>query len=192
MRRLTKFIESKNSGKIILGLFILTNIIYIFMLIVTIPGTMEFSNGMKLLDMMPTGYDWNYVNELFNTLGENGRKTYLTNQIPVDMFYPFFFGLTYCLIFAYFLKKLEKLRTSFIYLCLLPIIGGISDYLENFGIIRMLNNYPDLPESTVNATNTFSILKSTSTSLFFVALLVILIMLGIKFVKLNKTSANNV
>ena len=63
---------------------------------------------MKLLDMMPTGYDWNYVNELFNTLGENGRKIYLTKQIPMDMFYPLLFGLSYCLIFAYFLKKLEK------------------------------------------------------------------------------------
>ncbi len=27
------------------------------MLTVTIPKTMGFSNGMKLLDMMPTGYD---------------------------------------------------------------------------------------------------------------------------------------
>jgi hypothetical protein len=192
MRRLIKFIESKNSGKIILGLFILTNIIYIYMLMVTIPKTMEFSNGMKLLDMMPVGYDWNYVNELFNTLGENGRKTYLTNQIPVDMLYPFLFGLSYCLIFAYFLKKLDKLSTSFIYLCLLPIIGGIADYLENFGIIKMLYNYPDLTETTVNTTNAFSVLKSTSTSIFFIALIVILIILGIKFVKRNKTSANTV
>jgi len=192
MRRLTKFIESKNSGKIILGLFILTNIIYVYMLMVTIPKTMEFSKGMKLLDMMPTGYDWNYVNELFNTLGENGRKYYLTNQIPVDMFYPILFGLSYSLIFAYFLKKIEKLSTSFIYLCLLPIIGGIADYLENFGIIKMLNNYPDLTETTVNMTNTFSVLKSTSTSIFFIALIGIIILLGIKFVKRNKTSANSV
>ena len=157
---------------------------------VTIPKTMEFSNGMKLLDMMPIGYDWNYVNELFNTLGENGRKTYLTNQIPVDMFYPLLFGLSYCLIFAYFLKKLEKLSTSFIYLCLLPIIGGIADYLENFGIIKMLNNYPDLTKTTVNTTNIFSVLKSTSTSIFFIALIVILIILGIKFIKRKKSSAN--
>jgi len=190
MRRLIKFIESKNAGKIILGLFILTNIIYIYMLMVTIPKTMAFSNGMKLLDMMPTGYDWNYVNKLFSTLGENGRNTYLTNQIPVDMFYPFLFGLSYCLIFAFFLKKLGKLNTSFIYLCLLPIIGGIADYLENFGIIKMLNNFPDLTEATVNTTNTFSVLKSTSTSIFFIALLVILMILGITFVKRNKTSAN--
>ncbi len=189
MSRLIKFIESKNSGKIILGLFILTNIIYIYMLMVTIPKTMEFSNGMKLLDMMPTGYDWNYVNELFNTLGENGRKTYLTNQIPVDMLYPLLFGLSYCLIFAYFLKKLDKLSSSFIYLCLLPIIAGVADYLENFGIIKMLNNYPDLTETTVNTTNIFSVLKSISTSIFFIALIIILIILGIKLVKRNKTHA---
>ena len=56
------------------------------------------------------------------------------------MYYLLFFCLTYCLIFAYFLKKLEKLSTSFIYLCLLPIFFGIADYLENFGIIKMLNN----------------------------------------------------
>ena len=73
MKRIANFMESKNSGKIILGFFIVTNIIYSYMLMVTIPKTMEFSRGMKLLDMMPTGYDWNYVNELFNTLGENGR-----------------------------------------------------------------------------------------------------------------------
>jgi len=191
MKRLIKFIESKNSGKIILGLFIFTNIVYMYMLIVTIPKTMDFSNGMKLLDMMPTGYDLNYVNKLFISLGENGRETYLTDQIPVDMFYPFLFGISYCLILVYLLKKLDKHNTSLIYLYLLPIIAGIADYLENFGIMKMLNNYPDLTETTVNTTNIFSILKSTSTSIFFIALIVILIILGIKVVK-RKTSANNI
>jgi len=42
----------------------------------------------------------------------------------------------------------------------------------------------------VNATNTFTVLKSISTSVFFIALIVILIILGIKFVKRNKTIAN--
>jgi len=181
--RLKNIIESKHSGKIILGLFILTNIIYSYMLMVTIPKTMKFSNGMKLLDMMPTGYDWNYVNELFNSLGENGRKTYLRSQIPVDMFYPLLFAISYCFIFAYFLNKLKRLNTSFIYLCLLPLIAGIADYFENFGIIIMLNNYPDLTETMVSITNTFSVLKSTSTTIFFIALVVILILIGIKLIK---------
>ena len=192
MNRFIKILEKNISGKKVLGLFILTNVVYLYMLIVTIPKTMGFSNGMKLLDMLPTGYNQNYVNELLRTLGENGREIYLTNQIPVDMIYPLLFGLTYTLLLAYFLKKLNKLKSPYTYLCLLPIFAGIADYLENIGIITMLNSYPDLTETSVNATNTFSVIKSTSTSIFFIALIVILIILGIKFVRRNKTSANNV
>jgi hypothetical protein len=73
MNRFVKFLEKNTSGKKILSLFILTNVVYLFMLFVTIPKTMGFSNGMKLLDMLPTGYNRDYVNELFRTLGENGR-----------------------------------------------------------------------------------------------------------------------
>ena len=192
MNRIAKTLEKNISGKKVLSLFILTNVVYLFMLLVTIPKTMRSSSGMKLLDMLPTGYNLEYVNALFKALGENGREIYLTNQIPVDMIYPLLFGLTYSLLIAYFLKKLIKLRSPFIYLCLLPIIAGIADYLENIGIITMLNNYPDMTENIVKTTNTFSVIKSTSTSIFFIALIVILIILGIKFLKRNKTSANNV
>src|SRR5210317_925807 len=121
MKPLTTFIQSNISGKKILSLFIITNVVYVFMLTITIPKTMRFSNGMKLLDMMPTGYDLNYVSELFSSLGVNGRATYLTNQIPVDMVYPILFAFTYCFLLAYFLNKLNKLHTPFSYLCLLPI-----------------------------------------------------------------------
>ncbi|MFD1616242.1 hypothetical protein [Gelatiniphilus marinus] len=192
MKRLTKFIEKNSSGKKVLGLFILTNAVYTFMLTVTIPKTMEFSNGMKLLDMMPTGYDLDYVSELFSFLGENGRLTYLTNQIPVDMIYPLLFGLSYCLLLGYLLKKMNKLNSQYIYLCLIPIIAGIADYLENIGIIAMLKNYPELTAVAVKTTSFFSLIKSISTSVFFIVLIVMLIILGIKFMKRNKTSANNV
>lgn len=191
MTQFTKTLKSNTSGKKIVVLFILTNVVYGFMLMVTIPKTMEFSNGMKLLDMLPTGYNHNYVNELFKTLGENGRETYLTNQIPVDMIYPFLFGLTYCLLLAYLLKKINKLKSPFTYLCLLPIIAGIADYLENIGIITMLNSYPDLTPIATKTTNIFTILKSSSTTVFFLVLIIMLISLGFKAIVRKKTSANN-
>jgi hypothetical protein len=191
MKRLIKFIEKNISGKKVLGLFILTNLVYAFMLIVTIPNTMEFANGMKLLDMMPTGYDLNYVYELFTSLGEIGRETYLTNQLPVDMIYPLLFGLSYCLLLGYFLKKLNKLNSNYIYLCVIPVIAGISDYLENIGIITMLKSYPDLTEISVETTSIFSLIKSISTSIFFIVLIVVLITFGIKVLN-RKKSANTV
>lgn len=43
---------------------------------------------MRLLDMMPTRYDLEYVNTLFETLSQEGRETYLYQQIPFDMLYP--------------------------------------------------------------------------------------------------------
>ena len=183
MAILNKTIERNISGKNVLGLFILTNLVYAFMLIVTIPNTMVFSNGMKLLDMMPTGYDFNYVNELFNALGEIGREAYLYKQIPVDMIYPPLFGITYCLLLAYFLKKIDRLNTKFFYLCLIPIIAALADYFENFGIIIMLKIYPELTETLVGITNIFSLIKSISTSAFFMILISVLVLLGIKYTK---------
>ena len=69
---------------------------------------MAFSGELKLLDMMPIGYNSEYINSLFETLGENGRRVYLYSQLPVDMIYPFLFGISYCLLIGYLLKKLNK------------------------------------------------------------------------------------
>jgi hypothetical protein len=190
MKQFSKLVNANISGKTILGLFTVTNAVFVFMLTVTIPNTMNFANGIKLLDMMPMGYDLSYVSTLFNALGETGRETYLTNQIPVDMLYPLLFGLTYSLFLAYLLKKLDKHKTSYIFLCLLPIIAGITDYLENIGIILLIQSYPSLSETLVKTTNIFSITKSTSTSIFFIILIVILLMLGVKSLKKIKTNTD--
>lgn len=186
MKRIRKIIAKNSTGKKVLFLFVLTNLVYAIMLIITIPKTMTFSNEMKLLDMMPTGYDSEYINSLFEALGEDGRHAYLYGQLPVDMIYPFLFGITYCLIIGYFLKKINKLSSVFFYLCFLPLIAGIADYLENFGIITMLNNYPNLSQTSMNATNYFSIVKSMTSTVFFVSLIITLLILGIKTIKERK------
>ena len=186
MKRIRKIIDKNSTGKKVLFLFVLTNLVYAIMLIITIPKTMTYSNGMKLLDMMPTGYDSVYINLLFEALGENGRQAYLHSQLPVDMIYPFLFGISYCLMIGYFLKKINKLSSAFFYLCFLPVIAGIADYLENFGIITMLNSYPELSQITMSATNIFSVTKSMTTTAYSMALIITMIALGIKTLKGRK------
>ena len=192
MKRIKAIVNKNLSGKKVLFLFVLTNLIYAIMLIVTIPKTMAFSNGMKLLDMMPTGYNSEYINSLFETLGVNGREVYLYNQIPIDMIYPFLFGISYCLLIAYFLKKTNKLNSTFFYLCFLPIIAGTADYLENFGIINMLISYPNLSQISMDTTNVFSVVKSMTTTIYFIALIIILLLFGVKTTKERKRSTNSV
>ncbi len=162
-------------GKKVLFLFILTNIVYTIMLTLTIPKVMSFSGGMKLLDMMPTGYNAEYVNALLNALGENGRNAYLFTQIPADLIFPGLFGISYCLLFAYLLNKIGKLNGYFWGLCWLPVLAGLFDYFENFGIIALLNSYPDNSPFLAQVTNVFSILKSVFTTLAFTALIILLI-----------------
>ena len=141
---------------------------------------MDFANGMNLLDVMPMGYDFEYVDSLFRALGPEGRNAYLYSQIPLDMVYPFLFGISYCLVLAYFLNKLNKLKSPFVYLCLLPLIAGIADYFENFGILTLLSNYPEISNSTVTITSSFTLLKSMGTTLYFIILIGLLVLLLIK------------
>ena len=187
-KRLNNFLDKKGAGKRALILFVLTNLVYAFMLLVSIPETMKYSNGMKLLDMMPLGYDLNYVNDLFQALGATGRKTYLIKQLPADMIYPILFGLTYCLIMAYLLKKLNWLKKPIIFLCFLPVIAAIADYFENIGIAYLLISYPDISTLSVYITNIFSMCKSVSTSIYFVVLLLLLISLGYQALNRRKTN----
>ncbi len=191
MKRIKDIINRNSTGKKVLLLFILANLVYAVMLIITIPKTMMFSNGMKLLDMMPFGYSPEYINSLFETLGENGRDIYLYNQIPIDMIYPFLFGIGYCLLIAYFLKKLNKLNSVCFYLCLLPLIAGLADYMENLGLVTMLTSYPDLSQISMAATNIFTIMKSMTTTIYFIALIITSIAFGIKTLSNKNNESNN-
>jgi hypothetical protein len=167
-------------GRIIFVLFILTSVIYTIMLTVTIPKVMNFAGGMKLLDMIPTGYNAAYVETLFNALGEKGRHAYLFIQIPVDMIYPALFAVTYCLVTAYFLKILGKAESNLFYACLFPLFSGLFDYCENIGIITMLNTYPEISNITALTTNVCSVLKSSLTTISFILLIILLISMGIR------------
>lgn len=171
-------------GKKVLFLFVLTNIIYLVMILITIPKVVAFSGGMKILDMLPAGYNVEYVNSLLNTLGENGRHAYLYRQIPVDMVYPFFFGVSNCLLMAYLLNKLGKLNGRIFFFCFIPLLGGLFDYCENTGIILILKSYPNNSVLLSEVTNVFSVLKSSFTTIYFIVLIVLLIAFGVQ--KLRK------
>ncbi|MGQ8337953.1 hypothetical protein ACUNWD_15490 [Sunxiuqinia sp. A32] len=182
MKNLIGTIKRNSSGKKVLILFILTNIVYAFMLMVTIPKVMSFSNGMKLLDMMPSGYSPEFVLKLLETLGTEGRNVYLFQQIPVDMVYPGLFAISYCLVLGWLLSKMNNVKVGFYYFCLIPFIAGLFDYLENLGIILMIRNYPDISDNLISATNISTIIKSTSTTIYFLVVIICLSFITWNFV----------
>ena len=184
IRRLNFYIKElvyRNiEGKKVLFLFLLTNLVYGFMLLISIPKVLSFSGGMKIFDLMPTGYEPEYAHALLDQLGVAGRNAYLYNQIPVDLIYPFLFGITYCLLLAYLLNRLNSLKAEHFYLCLLPLGAGLFDYLENIGIINLLVSYPHLSDASIQITAFFTVFKSLLSTISFSILIVLLLMLGIK------------
>jgi len=179
-KKLKQFIASQATGKKVLLLFVITNCIYAYMLLVSIPKTMEFTPDFKLLDMMPFGYDLDGVNALFKALGTNGRAVYLYHQLPIDFIYPLSFGVGYCLVMAYFLNRINKYSSVFFILCLLPLLAGLADYCENINIIYMLNNYPSISQNSVSIGASFTLVKSMATSVYFISLIVVLAIFGFK------------
>ena len=178
-----KLILKHSTGKNVLVFFVLSTLVYIAMLAFSIPKTAQFANGMKLPDMMPEGYSSAYIMELFTALGEAGRNMYLQVQLPLDMVYPFLFALCYSLLFAYFLKKIKKEHSLLLFLCFLPVIGGVADYFENIGLFYLLKNFPNFSEQTVDIVSGFTVLKSTVTSIYFASLLFVLVVLALQKIK---------
>jgi hypothetical protein len=165
-----KYIESKATRTNIIILLAITIVVYVYMLLVSLPYVMSFAGGMRLFDLMPTGYSPEYAVNLLGTLGADGRHAYLTRQLPFDMFYPGLFAISYAMLSAFILKNIFISPNKFRYLVLLPIFAGLFDYLENIGIISMLVVYPDFSRTMALVSSVCTIMKSLLTTIFFLLL----------------------
>ena len=165
------------SGRNVLIFFIPSLAVYLLMLFYTIPGVESYASEMKILDMSPSGYSYDYAVELLSTLGDDGRKEYLSRQLPLDFIYPALFSISSFLMLAWlFLKRNDKGSRIF-YLCFVPIFAGIFDYLENIQIVLMIQDYPDITKTQVALSSAFTMGKSGLTTLFFFLLLFAIIRL---------------
>ena len=169
-------IKKNIQGWKVTGVFLLAFSVYLTMLFYSIPKVKDYAKGMEIPDLMPAGYTKEYITKLFTTLGEAGRSFYLHLQLPLDLVYPLLFGLSYCLILAYFLQKLGKLNTRLFYLTYLPLLAGAFDYLENAGLIMLLKSFPEISAGLVKATSSFSVLKSSISMVYFIILIITLLL----------------
>ena len=170
------------TGKKVLTFFVLSSVVYFAMIFFTLPKLTGFANGLQIFDMKPNGYSFTYAKELLVNLGKSGRNFYLFRQLPLDFVYPLLFMMSNILILSFFLKKIGKLESWFL-LVLFPVIAGVFDYLENFGLIYLLTSYPKISEIGVRIISTFTVIKSLFTSLYFVILLFVLAILIFKKIK---------
>jgi len=177
---LIKNLQKYVSGRLVLVLFILTMIVYMLILLYSIPAVVVQAPEMRLFDMSPTGYSPEYAESLLTAIGPGGREMYLTRQLPIDLIYPGLFAVTYTLMLIWLFGKRFDAKSKIFLLAFVPSAAGLFDYLENIGIVLMLKSFPKINPMLVHVSSIFSILKSVLTISFYVLLCYGLILLFVR------------
>ncbi len=186
MRKLLSFIQQVSTGKVVLAFFIPAMIVYFIMLLYTIPQVAAYAPGMKLFDLSPMGYTFEYAVKLLEHLGREGREHYLYQQLPLDFIYPGLFAVSCSLLLSWLFLKSQDMNSKLFYFCYIPLAAGLFDYCENIFIVRILTSYPDVSIISISLASTMTIVKSVLTTVFFVLLIIAVILYLKKKPKLKK------
>lgn len=148
--------------------------IYLTMVIWVLPEISAAANGQIPFDMRPTGYTFEEAISFLESLSDDGRILYLGVQHTLDAFFP---GLLAILLVGAFIKLVSTKWAALF--GLFAIVGSICDYLENFGVKKMLTAYSSSPvlvtPEMVSTLSNWTMLKSLATTIAYIALLILLV-----------------
>jgi hypothetical protein len=101
----------------------------------------EITGGPTILDMtFTTGPDQVYA--VLSALGDAGRAFDLTRIVPLDLVFPFTYGLFLALGISWALSRIVAEGSPWFLLNLAPVLAAAADYCENAGVITLLLTYP--------------------------------------------------
>lgn len=180
MGMMSRVIAALTKGRVVLGFFVITQVVYLVMVFTTLPHLRGLAGGINPFDMSPGGYDVDYAIHFLEAIGPGGRAFYLTRQIPLDLIYPGLFSITYAIVWRWFYAKLFTLPSMLLAGTLLPILAGLSDYAENGLIIAMITKFPELSETLVTTASILTITKSVASTIYFMLLLGLVVTIGIQ------------
>lgn len=150
MKKLTRFFFKNGKYKIALPVLALGFALQALLIIDYLPEFLHYSGNVKNPDQFFI-YNLEYIMDLYQKLGEEGRKFYV-KMLGVDFFYTTISGVGYSLLLAALVKK-EK------WYILLPLLLTLSDVFENISQIILMRNFPEISASGVAISSTFSSIK---------------------------------
>ncbi len=161
-----------HDNRVLASSFVLALLVYLVMIFGPL-AWLEAIAGVAPFDMRPGGYSLVEARALLAALGVDGRRLYLTTQIPLDMVYPGLLGLSLFI-------ALTRLATGFrgrlgAVLRLLrwtAVLAAVADYAENLMITVMLISASPPDGGTVALASAASTAKAGLTTLAATAVLV--------------------
>jgi hypothetical protein len=119
----------------------------------------ERAGGAGPIDLEIPTYTVDRAYELLNTYGAAGRQFYKTIELTIDLIYPLLYGFAFALALAFLWSRVAPGKRWAYYLPMLPLIGMGFDFLENIGIVTLLNYFPQRLTTVAQITSVFSLLK---------------------------------
>jgi hypothetical protein len=86
------------------------------------------------------GYTAEEAIGVLNSYGEEGRRLYRLLELTVDLAFPLIYAPMFAIAIAGAFGAKKALRP----LVVLPFIGALFDYGENFSIVTMINRFPNV------------------------------------------------
>jgi len=181
-----KFAELKFILPIIVIFFVFT--LYLFPNIQSQINVVAGQN-LTVLDLR-FAYTLGDVNTLFANMETAGRNLYQTMAGKIDMAYPLVYGSLLMLLFAFFLKKINRFKHPFLPLIFFPALLTFFDYLENFNTLRLLKAYPNLTAEAVSWGSFLTSLKHIFSIVCLSLLLILIVFHLLNLFKQYKASNN--
>mgnify|MGYP001799460045 CR=1 FL=1 len=179
---MTNRILPKHIGLIAVSSGLIAASIYWLMMSVTL-AHIEAVSGHVPFDMRPAGYGPTQAAALLEALGVDGRYYYLSRQLTLDTLYPPMLALTMIATICWVGKHMPNSRFVRFGIAL-SVASALFDYVENLGIMAMIWSWPGVFVPLVYAASSATILKSVSTTL---AVLMVLLV-GFNWARLPKAN----
>lgn len=152
MQRALALIERIANLKGVITLLVLYLLVF-GTILVTLEQLADVSGGYGILDF-DQGYSHERVNDVLGSYGDRGMALYARIQL-LDLFNPALYSLLLASL-TYLMWTPRSPR----WLPLLPLLGGLGDYLENATLFLTARAYPELPETLVATSSVLSLLKN--------------------------------
>ncbi len=155
---------------------------YMIMILWSLPLVSEMAGGSVPFDMRFGGYAFDDARVFLTVITDAGRDFYINTQQLLDLFYPTLLAITVATPLVHLMPRYLGWT-----LAMLAIAAGVFDHLENSAVAVMLRVEPDaLTKAMVSTASNWTLAKSILTTIALVALLVILCIRSIAWLKIRQ------
>ena len=162
-----------------------TVVVYLFMVLLTLPYIQQQAGGLAPFDLRPWGYSFVEAKAFLAALSPEGRAYYLGPQHWLDLFFPGLIAATlYC---ALVVLLRPYLGANGRFVAALAILVAVFDWLENAAVATMLQAGADgITQEMAASASRWTVLKSTAHTVILTATLILAIVAAVRLWKARR------